>query len=124
MKKYGFVCLILIEILFKNGYAAEMSLEKMHVNQCENLLCVRQHIDGIDTQIVNLIGLRLNYVKQAGQIKKNRPIHDQAREDKILKKVGEQAQNVGYSPTIIQEIFKTILKQSNLYESKIQKQDN
>jgi len=64
--------------------------------KCTNLTCVRDCIDSIDAEIVNLIGQRLSYVKRAGEIKgKNISIHDQKREDQILEKVGLLAEEQG-----------------------------
>lgn len=86
---------------------------------CQNLICVRNNIDSIDTQIVTLIGERLSYVKRAGELKKGkRSVHDQARENKILNQVAKQAQAVGYPPKIATAVFRTLLKQANLYETK------
>ena len=87
---------------------------------CQTLICVRKNIDVIDTKIVKLIGFRLTYVRRAGELKKNTAsIHDQARENKVLKKVTYQAEKAGYSGSIASAIFKTILLQSNIYEKKI-----
>jgi len=85
--------------------------------KCTNLICVRDCIDSIDAQIVNLIGQRLSYVKKAGEIKgKNIPIHDQKRENEILAKVSLLAEKQGYSADISQSIYVVILEQSNKYE--------
>lgn len=88
-------------------------------SNCQTLSCVRKEIDVLDKQIVELIGKRLAYVKMAGELKKNRKlIHDCAREHEILKQAKEQAESLGYPSSIAEEIFKTILAQSNIYERK------
>ena len=80
---------------------------------------MRTGIDQINSQIVTLLGQRLQYVKRAGELKKNKKsIHDQARENMILTNVGKQAQREGYPASIAQAVFKAILKQSNVYEKK------
>ena len=89
--------------------------------KCSNLTCVRECIDSIDAQIVNLIGQRLSYVKRAGEIKgKNIPIHDQKRENQILEKVGFLAEKQGYPAELAKSIYKTILETSNHYELEYQ----
>src|SRR5262245_59811430 len=89
-------------------------------DKCATLQCVRKNIDSIDQKLVKLIGERLTYVKRAGELKKNaKSIHDQSRENKILKSVGKQAQQTGYPATIAIAIFKTILAQANIYEKSV-----
>lgn len=89
------------------------------VQQCKDLMCVRKNINQIDSQIVNLLGQRLQYVKHAGELKKNvKSVHDQARENVILSTVGKQAEQQGYPARIAQNVFSTILKQANIYEKK------
>ena len=71
----------------------------------------------IDQKIVTLIGQRLRYVKRAGQLKKHQlKIHDQARENKILTLVGNQAKQQGYPANIARQVFIIILKSANDYE--------
>ncbi len=85
--------------------------------RCQTLNCVRNNIDLVDMKIVNLMGARLTYVKRAGELKKHqKSLHDQSRENEILKKVGQQAEKAGYPASIGIAVFKTILLQSNLYE--------
>jgi isochorismate pyruvate lyase len=96
-------------------YASEKCDSKPE--KCTNLTCIRDCIDSIDTQIVDLIGQRLSYVKRAGEIKgKNIPIHDQKRENQILEKVSLLAEKQGYSSKFIISIYKIILEESNYYE--------
>lgn len=86
-------------------------------SDCQTLECVRNNIDNVDKQIIALIGDRLTYVKRAGELKKHTAsVHDQARENKILQTVSQQAENAGYPGSIASAVFKTILTQSNIYE--------
>jgi len=86
-------------------------------DQCQTLTCARVHIDEINEQLVKLIAERLRYVKRVGELKGQAiPIHDPARENAILNKVGAQAEKLGYDASIAQAIFKTILEQSRQYE--------
>ncbi len=102
-------------ILATSTYATEKCNE--NATQCTSLIEVRESIDVIDAQLVKLIGKRLAYVKKAGEIKSGSvSVHDQSRENKILKRVGLLAEQQGYSAEIAEAIFKTILQQANLYE--------
>jgi isochorismate pyruvate lyase len=84
---------------------------------CKNLTCVRDNIDSINAKIVRLLGERLQYVKRAGELKKNvKSVHDQKRENEILHSVSMQAKKLGYPGSVAVAVFKTILAQSNVYE--------
>lgn len=85
--------------------------------QCSTLTCVRNNIDEIDRNIVELIGQRLQYVKRAGELKKpTQAVHDSSREEMILSHVTKQAEQLGYPGSIAANIFKEILIQANIYE--------
>lgn len=118
MKNYKPIFAIILSLLPFCVFAHSLKMPTSAEN-CSTLPCVRKNIDQIDQQIVVLLGKRLTYVKRAGELKQNKkPIHDQARENRILKKVGKQAEQQGYSADIAQAVFKTILIQSNIYEEK------
>lgn len=118
---------IVVSIIFAfagNAIAANntQNLKRMPAQNCQTLACVRNNIDLIDAEIVNLMGSRLAYVKRAGELKKGqKSIHDPERENKILLKVADQAEKAGYSGSIAAAVFKTILFQSNIYEEEFHK---
>ena len=86
-------------------------------SHCKDLTCVRDNIDSINAKIVRLLGERLQYVKRAGELKKNvKSVHDQKRENAILQSVSKQAKKLGYPGGVAVAVFKTILAQSNVYE--------
>lgn len=118
LKHYKKAALLSLVALTASTYAYPAHSDKPYAAaECKTLECVRTHIDQIDQQLVQLIGNRLTYVKRAGELKKGRrPVHDQAREDKILTNVGKQAEQVGYPSTIAVAVFKTLLQQTNKYE--------
>lgn len=124
MKKFILLNLIFFCIVSINATAfnEQKNLNLSLSKDCTNLTCVRQNIDLIDSEIVKLIGLRLTYVKRAGELKQgNQPVHNQAREDQILANVVKLAKKYGYPSFIAAEIYKTILIQTNLYEKSGQK---
>lgn len=113
----GITLLFMIKVIAADD---NFSKQLTPAQDCQTLSCVRNNIDLLDHELVQLIGKRLAYVKRAGEIKGHKkPIHDQAREDKILLEVGKQAEKAGYSGTIATEVFKTILAHSNIYESHV-----
>ena len=94
-----------------------VSNAKIPPAKCQSLHCVRIGIDSIDTKIILLLKQRLDYVARAGQLKKGkRPIHDQAREDRILKQVAKEGSAAGVPSAFARAVFKTILAGSNQYE--------
>lgn len=102
---------------FNNDILHFLKPELTPARNCQSLICVRNNIDIIDSQIVKLIGLRLTYVKRAGELKKGKqPIHDQVRENQIILKVSQLATKMGYPGSIAAEIYKTLLIQTNTYE--------
>jgi chorismate mutase len=107
--------------LSTSGFAAKPQDQKITstAEKCKTLKCVRKNIDNLDAQIVTLIGKRLNYVKRAGELKKNQSlVYDPGRENRILNKVGQQTKNEGYAPSIAKAIFKTILSHSTAFEKR------
>ena len=55
------------------------------------LLFIREEIDAIDSEIIALLESRLNLSLQIGKVKKNldKNMHDDSREEEILKKIEE-----------------------------------
>ena len=90
--------------------------------QCDNLKCVRNNIDQIDMQLIELIGQRFTNVKRAGELKQKNhqpSVHDEAREQAILADVAKRTQTLGYPDVMMVAIFKQILLESNRYENLI-----
>lgn len=120
MKKYLLLLVMLIPCLILGQGQSQPPVPNQYgqnAEQCQDLECVRNNIDAIDSQIVALLGQRLAYVKRAGQLKPPATsVNDRSREIQILNKVAQQAQALGFSPIIARSVFSTILLQSNLYE--------
>lgn len=113
--------LVLIMFLFSGWAFAANSMQQANdaAEKCPDLNCVRGHIDNIDSQLVVLLGERLAYVKRAGELKgPNVPVHDQARENKILDKVAAEAEAFGYPGAIARAVFTSLLGQTNIYEGR------
>jgi chorismate mutase len=76
------------------------------------LLFIREEIDSIDSEIIALLESRLNLSLQIGNVKKNlgKELHDNEREELILKKIDELA--ILYPKEDLKSIFLEIMKTS------------
>ena len=80
---------------------------------------IRQKIDKIDDQIVQLLEERMHLVEGVVAYKKvsGKPILDTKREEVIFEKVKSRVGNKKYEDTIV-ETFSDILKRSRDYQDK------
>ena len=80
---------------------------------------IRQEIDKIDGQIVQLLEERMHLVEDVVAYKKatGKPILDTKREELIFEKVRSRISNKKYEETIV-ETFSDILKRSRDYQDK------
>lgn len=70
---------------------------------------VRQDIDIIDQQIVELLAKRTGLVKIIGRLKSGQPdVRDPDREEQVLRRVKAGAEKKGVSPELIHKIYHTI----------------
>ena len=76
------------------------------------LLFIREEIDSIDSEIIALLESRLNLSLQIGNVKRNlgKELHDDQREELILKKIDELA--ILYPKEDLKSIFLEIMKTS------------
>lgn len=76
------------------------------------LLFIREEIDSIDSEIISLLESRLNLSLQIGNVKRNlgKDLHDDEREELILKKIDELA--ILYPKEDLKSIFLEIMKTS------------
>lgn len=76
------------------------------------LLFIREEIDSIDSEIIALLESRLNLSLQIGNVKRNlgKELHDDEREELILKKIDELA--ILYPKEDLKSIFLEIMKTS------------
>ncbi len=75
---------------------------------------VRQEIDTIDTQIINLLSRRFSLLDAVVdfKLKNNLPILDQKRETEILLKRIEQGKSLGIQNYFLKNIFSSIMNES------------
>jgi len=78
----------------------------MELKECHTLEEVRTEIDKLDDQIVELIGARNSYIKQAARFKNTiDEVKAPERIDEIMEKVRHKALTLGMSPNLIEEIY-------------------
>jgi len=76
------------------------------MKKCNSLLEVRQEIDKIDSQLVELISERSHFVRQAASFKNSiEEVKADERMDFIIQKVRHKAIELGVSPNMISELF-------------------
>lgn len=83
-----------------------------------DLNLIRQDIDAIDSQLVELLEKRMILVTQVTAYKKaaGKPILDTSREQAVLDRVASRVVNKDFEKTII-ATFSDIMKESRAYQS-------
>ena len=75
---------------------------------------LREKIDQIDDQIIDLISRRFKLTGEIGQIKvdKRLPALDERREEQIISRVVKKSKDLAVNPELINSIFKSILSET------------
>lgn len=78
----------------------------MNIEECHSLAEVRQHIDRLDDQIVELIAARNGYVKQAANFKHSiEEIKANERMEAVMDRVRNRAMEFGVSPNLLTKLY-------------------
>ena len=78
--------------------------------QCKNLEEVRENIDRIDDEIIQLIAERGTYVIQASNFKKDEEgVKDTARVEKVIQKVRAKAQEYGANQEMVEALYREMI---------------
>lgn len=86
------------------------------INSINQLNNVRKKIDVIDQSIIKLLCQRLDYAKQAAELKKTvRP--DNAREQRVLDGVRQLTKQLGYPSKYIEAIFTKMMEEMRRYQA-------
>lgn len=85
---------------------------------------LRDTIDDIDRQILGLISRRMKEVQEVVALKKehNMPVYHPAREEDLISKLRIQAADSGIEPDFIEEIYRVIIRNSRLRQTREMKQ--
>ncbi len=80
----------------------------------ENLTLLRQQIDQIDNELVDVLNKRMRISREIGQYKKEHsmPVLQTGRYDDILRSRIKQAEDVGMSGEFMKEVFQAIHEES------------
>ena len=89
------------------------------MKKCRTLNEVRKNIDAIDNQIAKLLVKRSSFVLQATYFKtKKSQLIDRKRIARIIKRVSNVAKKQKLSPIIVEKVFRKMIKQFILLETK------
>lgn len=89
------------------------------MKKCRTLNEVRKNIDTIDNQIVKLLIKRSSFVLQATYFKtKKSQLIDRKRIARIIKRVSNVAKKQKLSPIIVEKVFRKMINQFILLETK------
>jgi isochorismate pyruvate lyase len=95
----------------------------MEIKQCKSLEDVRDAIDNVDDEIIQLIAKRNQYIKQAAAFKYSvDEVKDDERVQKVLDKVRHKAAELGLSPILAVELYTTMI--DNMVETEIAEFNN
>lgn len=90
----------------------------MDIKQCSSLQEVREQIDKIDDELVELIAKRNSYVKQAAFFKESiDEVKAPERVDAVLQRVRHKALSLNLSPNLISKLYKMMINE--MVESEI-----
>jgi len=82
----------------------------MNTKKCSSLQEIREEIDKLDDKIVELIGARNNYIKQAALFKHTvEEIKDKERIDFVIDKIRSKAIESNISPNLITKIYNIMI---------------
>lgn len=84
---------------------------------CPEMGKIREDIDSLDKDILQLLKKRLNLIEQAALVKPERnQVRDQARIDEVIALIRREAQEVNYPEDMAEVIWKNIIELSIDYE--------
>ena len=82
------------------------------MKKCNSLEEVRNEIDKIDTQLVELIAKRNDYIKQAASFKESiEEVKSEERIDYIMQHARQKAIELNMNPNMIEELFKIMINE-------------
>ncbi|WP_392559081.1 bifunctional chorismate mutase/prephenate dehydrogenase [Orbus mooreae] len=80
---------------------------------------LRDEIDDVDKLILSLISKRQQLVSKVGEVKSQHgiPIYDPKRESEMLAKRRQEAEKIGVSPNVIEDILRRLMRESYNHEN-------
>jgi len=85
----------------------------------EKLNILRDEIDDIDSQLVDLLKKRRSVTTKVGELKSEigMPIYAPEREEALLTKRRQQAENAGLNPDVIEDVLRRLMRDSYLSQN-------
>ena len=84
---------------------------------CPEMGKIREDIDSLDKEILQLLKKRLNLIEQAALVKPERnQVRDKARIDEVIALIRREAQKANYPEDMAEVIWKNIIELSIDYE--------
>lgn len=78
--------------------------------ECKNISEIRQQIDRIDAEIIQLLGERFGYIKEIVKYKPDKEsIVAKERYETVISQRRKWAEEYGFSPDLAEELFKTLV---------------
>lgn len=91
-------------------------LQMIDPKSCRNIEEIRKGIDEIDYQIMQLFGQRYSFVKEIVKFKTDEvSVIAEARQKEVIAKRREWAGELGLSPDLFEEVYRTLM---NFYVKK------
>lgn len=79
--------------------------------QCENIEEIRQCLDELDFQIIELLGKRLNYINEIVKFKiDEEDIVANARQREVIDLRRKLAENNNLDPDLIEKLYRTLIE--------------
>ncbi len=94
-------------------------------NPQETLESLRQTIDTIDQQLVQLLEKRMQTVSKIGQLKKatNHAVYDETREQQVLNKIAKRVKDSEYTASIV-ATYQDLMKHSREFQNQLHKENS
>ena len=93
--------------------------------ECASMQDVRQAIDSLDQQLLELLAKRIGYINRAAEIKTSiDTIRDDQRIESIIAKRKSQAGEYGYSEEFIETLFRQLIEYSVEHEMQVFKNNH
>jgi chorismate mutase/prephenate dehydrogenase len=85
----------------------------------KNILPLRKNIDQLDSKIVSLLAQRHDQVLKVVQLKResNIPVYHPAREEDLISRIRNQAEQAMLDPAFLEELYRVILRQSRVRQT-------
>ncbi len=91
-----------------------------NADNCESMRDVREAIDLLDEQLLDILAKRIKYIERAAHIKTSiDTIRDDERIEAIILKRRAQAREHGYSEEIVESLFRALIEYSVNHEMQV-----